>query len=215
MKRIHSDQFVELPAVTLYRDDLEEILSLISQGGPVRISDGEFEFDSLEELARKRGSKPQVVELLGTLGIGLKICRFKPSSLGAWGADPARAAAYLQVRELLRRRRTILARVFVWQAWLPLAVVLFGLDRAARTIVVSHTAVGIISWLFTASLVGLLLAQIAQSGAGSTANLLLRHETSTFWNRNGEKLALALLSAIAGVCVKALWDLVVAYFRAN
>lgn len=211
MKKLHRKEFVNLPAVSLYRDDLDEIVLLLSADRAVRISDGEFEFDSLDELAKKRGATPSTLELDTDFGaVGLKIRRLKFSFL--WGSE---SPSYLQIRELLRKRTTFLAKVFVWKAWLPSAVLLYVLDLAGPTLGVNQSGGVVVRALSIAAVVGLLASQLVQGGVGSSANLTLRHETSTFWSRNGDKILLAMVSAILGICAKAVYDFLVAYARAH
>jgi len=199
-----------LPTVRLYLDDIEGIAQQIRAAGfNVRFSDDEYEFSDLEEFIKVRGTVPSNFEV-GTVTHGLMISIHRWRFFGglwfsAFDATEREKLA-LTIRELLDRRRTLLSRVLLPAPWYAIAALLFSASSASRFVPAMAALAPGLFVAFVAILVVGMIAQGVASGFGSQVNLAHRHQTSTFWSRNADKLILGALSAIAGAILKTVWD---------
>ena len=120
-KRIQKDLPIFCPAVAMYRDDLDAIICvMVDASGGVKISDKEYEYESLDELARLRGKSADVVnirsdanEQSGWSSIRLSIDR-KQVHLSAPDNESGRSL-YHKIRDILDSRRR-------WYCALPVRI---------------------------------------------------------------------------------------------
>lgn len=199
-----------LPAVRLYLDDIEGIGQQIRAAGfNPRFAD-ENEFSDLEEFIKVRGAAPSNFEV-GTddHDLTISIHRWDFFFGGLWFSAfdaTGKEKLILSIRELLDRRRTLLSRVLQPAPWNTIAALLFCAAIISRFV---PAMVGLAPELALASVaifvVGTIAGGVAR-GFGSQVNLMHRHQTSTFWSRNADKLILAALSGIVGAILKTVWD---------
>lgn len=199
-----------LPAVRLYLDDIEGIAQQIHAAGfNPYFADDEYEFSDLEEFINVRGVTPSNFEVgTDTHDLSIDIHRwnfFGGLWFSALGATEREKLAFT-IRELLERRRTLLSRVLQPAPWYTIAAFLFSASIISRFV---PAMAALAPELTLASVAICMVGMIAQSvahGFGSQVNLAHRHQTSTFWSRNADKLILAALSGIVGAILKTVWD---------
>jgi hypothetical protein len=215
MKRINRDYNQTGPIVSLYRDDIDRIIDLVNEYcGNASISDGEYDYESLDKLAKNRGPRPRrliVTRRSRTESYGY--CNLELSNgfcivgVGIHGSGNQRAVdCCLAIRRLLEARRR-------WLAYLPSSLVFVIASIAlllVRTLVSSNASAYLlleISWI--SSCVLAVATAITSHGSLSSVNLSLKHETSTFWSRNSEKwiggVIGSILTAAALAAAAAIW----------
>lgn len=111
-----------------------------------------------------------------------------------------------EITRVLERRATLMGRVLrpvpLYAA--SIGCVILAILQALTGYALASTSI-VMDMGFLLAMIGL-AATIVAGGLGSTLHLTLRHETSTFWSRNAEKLLIAAIGAIGGIAAKALAD---------
>lgn len=209
-----------LPAVVLYRDDLDVLVQALHEAGYIlRFSDDEYDFDDLEELIKVRGTKPSVLHIDGDNRTDDDVPRYMGRAsveIRRWDlfravvveipASDRNAKLRETVLDTFRRRRRWHSRVLIRGVWSNIAILL---GAAFVFTALNSETHAIAKQLFGAGIIALLaaiLAYMTSHGWCSKLNLLHRHATTNFFTRNADKLiggAIgAALAAIVTVVVK-------------
>ena len=207
MKKVTYDRTQFVPPVKLYRDDLDQLLADLSgQFGAVKIADSEFEYDTLDELGQKRGSK--IKELLVQASSWEETSSFLAISFNRqvygthiYGRGPKTELNFPKVREFLISHRNMVPHYLKWFAWAVLTLVALFILANYNWTTTTHWVSGSFR-LLTVALVGLLFGFAIniffQHGRFNAISLNLRHKSPSFWSRNKDKIMIAFISAIAG-----------------
>ena len=218
MERKKSSRSEALPAVVLYLDDVEEIIRIfLVSGGSVTIADDDYTYDSLDELIARRGKHPRTLQLRrAAFGVSVSIQRFDAVGvhITAWG-DESDEIVYFKLKELLGRRRRFFARVMVPVVWFSITVLAMALAFAQQRRWIPGSHANPLAWIFVVGFILGCLSMFVRSGFGSTINLSRRHEATSFWSRNAEKLIIGLFGALLGAFGKAVSDWIVAHLRSG
>jgi hypothetical protein len=194
--------------VSLFLDDIEEvtdILNGIGAGGKVTVSDGEYDFESLDEFIRKRGKSPRVLVLREHLGPTFKVHRLDGPSLRDFDSSEY-DSVYLKLQAVLDRRRRLLTRIFVPVVWwviygfaclstIGFGMLVVGMKGPFLDFALHHF------WIWMGPLV---VSTLMASPSGivyrlSQVNLAHAHETTTFWSRHAEIFNLAIAAILGGL----------------
>lgn len=212
MRQIRGSRSGHRPAVALYRDDIESIITVIGAGGEkVSIADGDYEYESIDELITHRGTRPKRLKLSGVSFSSVTVEVSRLNTMGCWlhaSGEPTSEIAFFQLRELLDSRRTVLARLLIPKFWLGMTLVSLGAGMLSTQtnseirLTIDRLAVTTLLLSFALTM----LSMFVSSGLFSTVNLARRHEATTFWSRNGEKLLIAVVAALFGGLIKYLFD---------
>jgi hypothetical protein len=204
MERLKKDLSVFGPSMTFFRDDIEEILAILAAScREVTISDATHTFHSLDELIEKKGQQPTQLSLTGaTPHIRLSIKPLEQVHLFAtapFGQDPDPELPFLRIKEYLSNRGGSVGpstpRPKVQLLWvlglLPFfALLLPGLIPKPL--------------IHTAALVGAILmiagipVSMNDNGFFSRIRLGRRHQATTYWSRNAERLIVGFIGAVLG-----------------
>jgi len=194
VKKKLKDETRAIPSALLDRADLEEILQLFNSiAENVKISDDEFEYDSIAELESKRGQTIRRLTIESeSPSFSLTITK-ADTQLSRKGGATSVLAPYTQIRDLLKQRR----RLFFHSFFNPFSalIILFG------TIVVivffgAHMPVFMAFPLALVLVTPIILAPMHMSGAFTKILLVNRHEQQSFWTRNKDKIFLAIIVAL-------------------
>lgn len=207
MKRIEDRLNKALPSVALYRDDIELIIEKFKgYGFDVVLSDQEYEFTDITEFIQKRGTRPTEFQILGTLNYERVLLNVKRKTVfgGVWlqgGTSEKGKAITFDILDIFKRRRTLLARLLGDTKWgvIGFVIYLFGICSYFFPAVKPARSFSMIAGGFLMMLGG--LAGGVRIGLGSSVNLELRHEASTFLSRNSDKLIVSVFSALFGALV--------------
>jgi hypothetical protein len=197
-----------IPAVKLYREDLDALLSLFqSYCDTVTISDADSEYESLDELKHHVGSRVRTIELAGTkpnitlaLTSQASTLRHLSEGMVLTSEETDRAdLLFSRTREFLLKRKRLLARVFTIQGIVVgcLAVVTLALflnwhyQRQDNGILVLVMLFGIMPIVFIG-------APVIHGGFRSVT-LDSQLTASSFWKRNGDHILLLAIGTIIGV----------------
>jgi hypothetical protein len=202
MKRIPSQHYWSSPSVSLSRQDLDEILHVLTSAcDTVGIRDNEFQYDSFEDMAEVQGSTVRRLVLEGflpSITLTIQPRRF-PGIFLISNDSPEAAAAFLQIRHILERCRHWLSygpNGWTWSVFVPAFAGqrLFTDWPSSKTIYVAGVLVLIAGQWITFT---------ARTGWLSRISLVRRPRHEAFWERHGEKiLPAAILGAIAGAVLR-------------
>ena len=100
-------------SVHFNRDDFDKIISILSEiSDHVTISDGDYVYESLDELISQKGLNPKKVFISSAFPKSVSIhLELKSIWLSCSISDKDSLYAYDRIREILRKRRSILSRV--------------------------------------------------------------------------------------------------------
>lgn len=212
MKQIASNRSVQPPSVNLYRDDLEEIIDIISGSCEnIRIDDGKYIYDSLDELSKAKGSRVRVINIRGTNPlIILSLNRFNNGQIFFYGSDSG-LAVFHKIQGILNKRKSLLAKIFDIKICFVLFIIYF-------IMMISKDITGLTLWkpllIFFILFSSFILSFLMQVGLFSSINLSLRHETTTFWSRNAERIFSGIIGAFLLAIIKIAIDYVIKlYFK--
>jgi hypothetical protein len=180
----------------VFLDDLEHILALLNEKGfTPQITEGDWLFESLDDLKENRGLKPRAVKIAAD---GENNAHSIFLSFGAWGhahisysGDDATRLLWSDIRGVISPdrfwRRPEAPIMLLW-----LAPILIWIDP--------HKPSALTLWLYIMTFSTLVLFSV-YNFARPTVYLERRHAAAGFWTRNGEKIVLALVSAVIGAAV--------------
>ncbi|MCE9619195.1 MAG: hypothetical protein K8R92_04730 [Planctomycetes bacterium] len=201
-----------LPTVRLYLDDIENIIQCIRDAGfePI-FSDDEYEFSTLEEFIKIRGTAPRIFELGGG-NVSIRIQRrtiFAGLIFVAWNRAENEILVF-KLKEILERRRVWFARVFAPKQLYSLAAVFICaiIFVASAMTQEPHRSILLFGFgvAFSFAFGFAVSSDLTSHGVGSEVNLAHRYQTTNFWSRNSEKIFVSILCAIVGIFLKTLWD---------
>jgi hypothetical protein len=200
-----------IPSVSLFRDDLKEVVDIVSRSGRMKISDRDHEYDSLEELQDQVGNRPPALSIqCYSPWVSLTLDR---RDFGVWShlyADAEGKLHFHDIKAILLRR----TRWFNWVLNRSLAVIcLLAILLAIVAIPAQQLKNGLAGFRVTAWVFVLLflvgypvLTFLTRWGFFYRLDLRKRHEAPTFWKENRSKILLAVIAASVGVVAKGIWD---------
>lgn len=209
VKKVETHQVFEETSVSLYREDLDELLGVLAKYcSKVKISDHQYEYDSFEELERERGKSLRGLKLTGqfpflSLSLGPKFYLFTGPP---FAGEPSCEIPYLSLKEMLSKRISKVGKVFNWWWWLALLwfwVSLTGTPIATKLQIPLTLQISVLCLL----VVGLGISVAVARGWFFNISLSKRHATESFWSRNRDKMILAIISAVFGAIVSHVWPL--------
>jgi hypothetical protein len=190
------------PSVTLFRDEIDNILTILTTScESITISDDQYQYDSLEELQEKQGNTIKNISLAGHKPfITLQVKQDMPYVILSGGNHEDSLVPYTKVKELLQRhRRSILTTIFhpisAVSGFILLIAVLVVIDVKAGFRIPKDWV-----WVLVFA-IGLSIAYTAATirlGAFSFINLSRRHQQKSFWARNKDAIITGIISAIVG-----------------
>jgi hypothetical protein len=195
-----------IPDVKLYREDLDEILSLFHHYcETVTISDADSEYESLDELKQHVGSRVRNIEIAGTKPnvtltiMGSSMLRHLSEGLVLTPEETDKAdLLFSRAKEFLLRRKRLLARL----ATIPAIVVVCLAITFVAFLIYRHdpTTQGgtIISVLLLMAPVAF-ISGATRSGAFRYVTLDSKTTASSFWKRNGDRIWMLLIGSGIGI----------------
>ena len=200
MKKITHTRAKFLSPVTLYLDDINEIVNKIrSVHSEVEFATKDFVFDSLDELKEKKGYKLKDLSISGGMhNVSLDIRRLV--YLHAFGGSEANSELWDKLKEFLKNKSGWLAKILnikVWGIifgiWLLISGIILEITkqrpefyRLAKDIVT--TSFFIIAFFLLVSLLVLL--------KGSTVYLEERHKVPGFWEKYRDNIIMMIVGGI-------------------
>ena len=204
MKRLISTIVRKLPPIKLYLEDLEYLDSqLRSIPANVTIFTDEYEFENVEELSKT--VKEKVVRKLNIQAIttdgftiGLVVAE-DSAHLSLVGANDAKArGVFEQLLTYLRERRNSVIMLIVRSAW-PIVLLLTSVTIYSGVQHQGHVSPTLlISWIIIC-LVCLIVATAINDRSYTTIYLKHRADAPSFWERNWEKILIAVVNLIIGI----------------
>ena len=184
------------PSVTLYREDIDEILALFTGScSNVKITDNDYAYSNFDEVKSRLGQhtgrlaiETDSPTLSFSIGLGQTILQH--------GGSDAVILAYTKIKQLLRaRRRPILYGFFNFYVLLIAIAVVLGLG-------IKHGGgpVPVIFALPIGAVMFVMVLGTFMNHAGILSKIVLvnRSEQQGFWATNKDKIWLMLLAAIIG-----------------
>ncbi len=194
--------YVAVKEARVFRDDLEDIVSLFSEAGlQVQVSAGNYAFDSLEEMHKHTGARPKEVTIKGVdpadRWSALEV-EVEDGHIILSGSTELASGLAFRVRDQVQRLafEPPLGRFLFW--WIfGVALLLIdwlvpdGTSNWHRALTLSPVA---------AYAIGFATFPVRRVFCG--VHLTRRHETG-FWNRNKDALILLVLGAVIGGIISA------------
>jgi len=188
--------------VNLYRDDFEQIINILSEiSDQVEISDDDYEYESLDELINQKGLKPKKV-FISSYSPHVVI-DLEPHSIFLYRSNSDKGAlyAYDRIKEVLRKRRSILSRVinpavgiFFFSIFIFL-IIFIPIDFVKSWFPNRWSRLSLIILLFGIPI----LSFFFKHGAFSSFFLIRFHERNNFFTRQKDDLIKIVIGAIIGV----------------
>ena len=204
MKKMSQSQSAVIPSVSLHLDDIQEIIELFSKAETrVCLKDGEYSYETLEELIGKCGNHPRVLHIESCpedwskphayVSVHFDRSSFPIASrLYSDGRDQSSLLFY-KIRELLEKRKRWFVPLFrsdiAFVAYLGILLCQIGFGLGLAPVI--HIASFVL-----AAIAYITLQQIVSRGVLFSIDLRKQHEVSTFWRRNSDNI---LMLAIGGV----------------
>lgn len=204
MKRKQLSVSTYFPAVTVYLNDIKEIIAILEQyPGEIEIEDEKHKYVSLEELISQRGGHK-----LESLSIGiyrphvfvdLKKSILVGSSLHADGNNDTDEGTYLRLKELLKKKTRPASRILNYYSGLVLFFLLV-VGSAVIYWLLSYLAI-----LAYASSISVLMLVAFYFGSGAATRIWLKNKENLpgFISRNKDQLVLNILCALIGAIISA------------
>jgi hypothetical protein len=197
-------------SVALYQDDLNEILnSLKKRGLKIKLSDSDYEYETIDELAENRGDIIKSLSISGYKESSDRSVDFefeKESIRLRADREDDLVASWQEIKGLLEKRVPSYARFLKLENWLWGfgIVALFGHDSIG-----SMATNPIPGYLFAAALTILgygSIYSIIYRSQNSFIYLKRQHQILSFWKRNGEKILMLIIGAVIGGIAKGIGD---------
>jgi hypothetical protein len=205
MRRVPDNLAITLPPVHLHLDDVEHILNRLSDGMDAVIKHGGFAYDSLEELKdhtkRDTISELQMSARRHEPTFGFLSVDVTANGVRVW-ADHIVAERATLITEFLRSR-------IPWYSWRPGGNWWYGVRGALGGLLAITAPLAIIEFVPLPTVPQLILAAIALLLGnllaftdrvwigGSRIHLYPSVSHIGFWERNREKILVAVISSVA------------------
>jgi len=193
------------PSIAFYRDDIEEIFAILNAAcKKVTISDGTHSFSAVDELIQAKGSRPRELSLHSEspyVSLSIKPLSVTGVHLFAERSEDAEFP-FLKIKEYLRSRAPRLGLPFPY----PVAWVLLAMGILANVVDLRFPDL-IPTWIPLAFNIAAFISftiLLIERGCFCRIRLERRHEATTFWSRNGERLIVVLIGVILGALGKEL-----------
>jgi hypothetical protein len=195
MKRKVADAEQKFVSLKLYKKDLEELLSIFTSiFGGYRLSDNQYEFDSLNELQERRGTVIKYLTI-GSPSSSLELDIGNETKLRRTG-EPEAVTAFAQIVTLLDGCKRPLLNTFLHPLlYIPLMFLPIVFIIIFRKRIDVEWAQGVFLVFF---ILAMIPAAIHFTGGFSRIVLTEKHEEQTFWTRNRDNLWLLLVGAVIG-----------------
>ncbi|MEK6602137.1 MAG: hypothetical protein AABZ09_09675 [Candidatus Binatota bacterium] len=188
-----------LPSVHLHLEDLEAIVQIVGEAGAgVTIADKSHEFTSFEEMRQHRGDTITNLKIVGRSPyVSVEFQRWPPFGHHLYTSeqDTRVIGAFHRIYEILRKRQSILSKVFPR----PLPTIAFFSFWILTSIRVADLqAQSLLSITGYLLFIIFFAGGLGNSGLLTTISLRRQHEAMSFFARRRDDLLLAIVSAILG-----------------
>jgi hypothetical protein len=198
----------KIPSVVLWREDLRGFDALVRSlvSGPVKLTDDNYEYDSIDEFFAKSGPEPRSLEFSAREPyVSIKLARSNPS-IYIGDSNDFETIAY-RIDEFLKARRLTFAWLYYWPAWtVPLQI--GGLALSGTSIVLQPSAFTI--WSFVFVFLAILAGFSFLTGRVALIRNYERRDRAfeSVAKRQDllNKFLIGASSVIAGILLKAAWD---------
>lgn len=198
--------------ICLYRDEIEHILSIFQEKDyEIKITDKEFEYDSLDDLIEKRGITPGYFKIEGkgrghTYGWPLSIF-FDKESVHINSSNLSNQAdfnIYIKASDVCSSHYSKLYKILnPWTYFYPL-IVGISLERSAFKITGTELKVYFVLLIIAGT--ALVISIIYRKRRHQV--ILLRRHIGGFWKQNSVKIWLLIVGALIGGSSKIIIDII-------
>lgn len=214
MKRIIKtpENHLFLKPVRLYLDDLEHIVQMLKgRGFEVKLSDNDYEFDSLEEIKEYRGTKTSVLSINGKEDgswhdISINFSKRNISLFRHGGDDQNILLIWHELKDFLNGKLYWHQRVLDLRIWGLLLLLSPSFILYPMIFGVSASLVKQLMWFLFPCILAPLIISFLWSQYFPGLYIDRRFRVLNFWQRNSDKIILLLLGAVVGFFLKWLFD---------
>lgn len=195
-----------IPAVKLFREDLEEIINILKEnGGEISISDKKYEYDSLDELEKETGSTIRSLEIKSRRPhVYLSFSRGMPGiHLFASADDDNKAeASLLKIKAFLDTKKQWLYYLFNRVTAVPFLLGFWALPHITIEKFIQIFPDRLMRACIAISLIVVpLMAFVVETGMIYSITLKKKHLAGGFWARNRENILMCIISATIGAVI--------------
>lgn len=201
------------PTVRRYRADLEDILEISkTRGFNVRISDDDYEYETLDELREQRGDRVLKVVLnvspdnssYSAVSIEIE----KDGVTVRSQRDDNLVSLWHEIKDLLAKRVPWYARLMSPLGWALIASVWLWNGPKRHELSTFPPFLISIWFAFLFFSVSMSIFSFWYQRTNRGVYLLREHEVLGFWDRYGEKISMIVLGAVLGVLGKIAMDFI-------
>lgn len=215
MKKIpdSSSQLKFYEGIRLYRDDIELILSILSENEyAVQISDKEFQFESLDELINKRGIAPTYFEIAGSQKEGgyqsIGISFDKKIYIHSYSnAQKTSKIVFAGIRDICESRMSKIYKILnpwfyyfpaIILVWPAISLLVWGKENTLGDAWLPVLATVFLAAWIISGLYRYVRRQV----------ILRRRHEGGFWKQNSDRIWLLILGAVIGIFIKFILELI-------
>ena len=211
MKKIEESRSEYIPTVSLYYEDLADLLALFKECSEKTVLvSNKHEFESLEEMKGFCGENVEALEITAgdysqvRLRFGRKMFPGGTHLYVSGGRD----AVFLRIGERLERNKTFLVTFLpkvTWGWFIVISILLWGFEPflISKMGAISSLALVFLYYLICGA------SFLFHTGHFYSIALVKKAETRSFWARNKDQLLVALLSGVVGAVAGAIMTFLV------
>jgi hypothetical protein len=201
----------QFPTVRLHRSDLQEIIDISKASGfDIRISDDDYEYETLDEVREQRGDR--VLRLILTMHLDKSICGTlfvkieKDGVVVCSQKDDKLVPLWHKIKDLIANRVPWYARLMSPFVWAVVAITWLW-NSPKRDEFSTLPPIILIVWfavlLFS---LGMSIFSFWYKRTNGGVYLQREYEVLGFWDRYGEKIVMIALGTLLGVLGKIATD---------
>lgn len=198
--------------ICLYRDEIDHILSILQEKGyEIKITDKEFEYNSLDDLIEKRGVTPRYFKIEGkgrghTYEWPLSII-FDKESIHINSSNLSNQAdfnIYIKASDVCSSHYSKLYKIL--NPWTYLYPLILGIYLERSVFKITGTELQVYLALLIIGVTALIISIIYRERRHQV--ILVRRHIGGFWKQNSDKIWLLIIGALIGGFSKTIIDMI-------
>jgi len=194
MRKIEKSLNLHLPSVKLFREDIDEIAEILKEKcEKVVFIHGDYEYDSLDDIVNKIGTKISSFEIQSSRPyVSIK---FKRDIWGVFLYVSESQDLFYRLKDFLTSKRKFLSKLFTFP--LGLSLLIFGIITAFSPNLFSLVGIpiGIFSPFF---LILGIISLLYRLGTFYKITFESKYKRQTFFSRKKDEIILLILGAVIG-----------------
>lgn len=197
--------------VTLYLEDIQEILDKLDICEEIELSDDDYEYDSLDELKERKGKKLKTLNINGHRPYIHVDIRKHDVRLYLDSSSTNAIARFFYLKDFLSHKSSWYTKIFNYFVWYII------------TLVYLFTAMSVLAYFkipftnpFFLIITGIIILSDILSAylyfQGSSIHLESKNLVESFFSRNSDAIILVIIGAILGGFITMMGNLLIKFF---